>query len=134
MQKAVILSEIVYKAIRSSGAGGQHVNKVSSKVVLSFDLLNSQGLTDVEKALIEENLGSRLNKEGVLQLSCDTSSSQFRNKALVTERLLNLLAESSIKPTIRRATKPTRGSVLRKIKNKKKQSEKKNRRQKPRED
>lgn len=87
----MIKSELTYKAIRSSGAGGQHVNKVSSKVSLQFDLQNSDGLTDEEKELLNKNIPTKLTKEGILLLSADESRSQFKNKELVTERLFDLL-------------------------------------------
>jgi len=131
MQKEIILIEITYKATRSSGAGGQHVNKVASKITAFFDLNNSQGLSDREKERLLKKLASRLSKDGVLQINAEESRSQFRNKALATERLINLLTESLVRPKVRRATKPTKGSKLRKLKSKAKQSEKKSRRQKP---
>lgn len=134
MIRALILSEIEYKAIRSSGAGGQHVNKVSSKVILTFDLQNSHGLTENEKAILFEKLGPRLTKAGVLQLSADLSRSQSKNKSLVTARLFEILAKNLIRPIKRKPTKPTKGSIQRKLKNKLKDSEKKQLRRKPSED
>lgn len=131
MDKEIIKTELTYKAVRSSGAGGQHVNKVSSKVMVTFVLTESNGLTTREKELLVKNLGSRLSTGGELQLSADDSRSQFRNKALVTERLFNLITENLIRPKIRKATKPSRAAKLRKLKNKKAQSEKKARRKKP---
>lgn len=125
MEKDIIITEIIYKAIRSSGAGGQHVNKVSSKVSISFDLANSNGLSIDEKDLLMKNLASKLTKEGVLLMAADESRSQFRNKALVTERLFQTLTLNLIVPTVRKATKPSFGSVQRKLKAKAVQSEKK---------
>lgn len=134
MNKEIVKSELTYKAVRSSGAGGQHVNKVSSKVSLSFDLLNSSGLTEEQKVLLTKNLDSKLTKDGILLLSADESRSQFRNKALVTERLLQLLAINLIQPTLRKATKPSYGAIQRKLKEKAVQSEKKKLRKPPKED
>ncbi|NOQ72629.1 MAG: aminoacyl-tRNA hydrolase [Crocinitomix sp.] len=131
MDQAAIITEISYKAVRSSGAGGQHVNKVASKVIASFNLELSKGLTDREKEILLKKLAPRLTKDGVLQLSAEESRSQFRNKALCTERLLNLLTQNLIRPKVRRATKPTKGSKKRKLKNKKINSEKKALRKKP---
>ena len=71
MKKEKIVSELSFKAVRSSGAGGQNVNKVSSKVVLTFDLKNSQALTEDEKLLLETKLSSRLTSDLVLILNCD---------------------------------------------------------------
>lgn len=131
MQKEIIINEITYKAVRSSGAGGQHVNKVASKITAFFDLRNSQGLSEGEKNRLLKKLESRLSKEGIIQINAEESRSQHRNKALATERLINLLTEGLLRPKVRRATKPTKGSKLRKLKSKAKQSEKKSRRQKP---
>ena len=69
MNKEQLLTELTFKAVRSSGVGGQNVNKVSSKVVLSFDLNNSQGLSEEEKALLENKLASRLTSELMLILN-----------------------------------------------------------------
>ena len=131
MQKATIVTEITYKAVRSSGAGGQHVNKVASKVIATFNIAASNGLTDREKERLVEKLAGRLSKDGTIQLTAEESRSQRRNKALCTERLLNLLATNLIRPKVRRATKPTKASKKRKLNNKRKISEKKALRKKP---
>lgn len=86
-----IRDEIRYIASRSSGSGGQHVNKVSSRVSLLFHVNDSQYLTVVEKEVILKKLSNLISKEGVLQLSCDSSRSQHRNKTIVTERFFQLL-------------------------------------------
>lgn len=131
MNKATIVTEIIYKAVRSSGAGGQHVNKVSSKVIASLNLELSQGLTDFEKQTLLQKLAGRISKDGLLHIAAEESRSQFRNKALCTERLLNLLTQNLIRPKVRKATKPTKGSKKRMLNNKKKNSEKKALRKKP---
>ena len=84
MDKQILLSELNFKAVRSSGAGGQNVNKVSSKVVLTFDLQNSQGLNEEEKVYLKEKIASKLTLEDVLILNCDEDRSQFKNKITVT--------------------------------------------------
>ena len=127
----VILKELQYKAIRSSGAGGQHVNKVSSKVELTFSVTNSLGLTDDEKELLLKNLEPKLTKENVLILQCDESRSQHKNKEIVTERFLKLILEGLKKPKKRRATKPNKTSVLKRLEKKKKLAFKKALRKKP---
>lgn len=134
MNKEIVKSELTYKAVRSSGAGGQHVNKVSSKVSLSFHLLNSSGLTEEQKGLLTKNLESKLTKDGIVLLSANESRSQFTNKALVTERLLELLAINLIQPTVRKATKPSYGSIQRKLKEKAVHGEKKKLRKPPKVD
>jgi ribosome-associated protein len=93
MEREKLLSELQLKAVRSSGAGGQNVNKVSSKVVLSFDLKNSNALTDEEKALLEHTIFSRLTSDSVLILNCDEDRSQLKNKEIVTKRFLDILTK-----------------------------------------
>ena len=82
MDQEKIISELSFKAVRSSGAGGQNVNKVSSKVVLSFDLLNSKALSEDEKLLLEQNLEPRLTNDKILILNCDEDRSQLKNKEI----------------------------------------------------
>ena len=131
METEKIKSELIYKAVRSSGAGGQNVNKVSSKVVLSFDLLNSQALSDEEKELILVKLSSRLTSEKILILNCDEDRSQLKNKAIVTKRFLDLVKNALIIPKIRKATKIPKSVIRKRIKDKKNISEVKNNRKKP---
>lgn len=76
MDKEKIISEVTFKAVRSSGAGGQNVNKVSSKVVLTFDLNASQSLSEEEKELVAAKLKSKLTIENILILNCDEDRSQ----------------------------------------------------------
>ena len=131
MNSENILRELQFKAIRSSGAGGQHVNKVSSKIELTFDLENSNSISENEKNLLKSKLSSKLTKKNNLILFCDTTRSQHRNKELVIERFLELLKTNLIRPKKRRPTKPTKGSVKRKVESKKRVSEKKTLRKKP---
>ena len=79
MNQEQILNELQFKAIRSSGPGGQHANKVSSKVELSFQIAASDGLTERQKKRLLLKLGNKLSKEGVLILQCDESRSQHKN-------------------------------------------------------
>ena len=131
MENQKIISELSFKAVRSSGAGGQNVNKVSSKVVLTFDLKNSQGLTDQEKLLVETKLSSRLTTDGVLILNCDEDRSQFRNKEIVTKRFLELIKNALHIPKERKPTKIPKSVIRKRIKNKKNMSEVKKNRRKP---
>ena len=108
MNKETLLAELSFKAVRSSGAGGQNVNKVSSKVVLTFDLENSQALKEEEKLLLKEKLASKLTQNSVLILNCDEDRSQFKNKAIVIKRFLALVEIGLHRPKIRRATKVPR--------------------------
>ncbi|WP_299126001.1 alternative ribosome rescue aminoacyl-tRNA hydrolase ArfB [uncultured Tenacibaculum sp.] len=127
-----LLKELNFKAIRSSGAGGQHVNKVSSKIELTFDLENSKFLSSEEKQLLVKNLSNRLTKEHTLVLFCDETRSQHANKELAIKRFLDIIKQGLKKPKIRKATKPSRSSILKKAENKKQHSLKKTLRKKPR--
>lgn len=126
-----IISELSFKAVRSSGAGGQNVNKVSSKVVLSFDLKNSQALTDEEKLLVETQLSSRLTTDAVLILNCDEDRNQFRNKEIVIKRFLALIKNALFVPKERKPTRIPKSVIRKRIKDKKNISEVKKNRRKP---
>ena len=127
----VLISELQFKAVRSSGAGGQHVNKVSSKVVLSFDLANTQVFSEEQKELLFKNLANRLTLEGVLVLYSDESRSQHRNKVIVTEKFINLINENLKVPKDRKETKVPKSVKLKRLITKRKQSEKKANRKPP---
>lgn len=131
MDKEKLLSELNYKAVRSSGAGGQNVNKVSSKVVLNFDVENSKGLSEEEKPLILSKLSSRLTKDNILILNCDEDRSQFKNKAIVTKRFLDLIIQSLYIDKIRKATKIPKSVIRKRLKDKKTVSEVKKNRRRP---
>jgi ribosome-associated protein len=131
MNASEIIKELNFKAIRSSGAGGQHVNKVSSKIELTFDLENSHALSDREKEFLKTKLSSKLTKDNNLILFCDETRSQHRNKDLAINRFLDVLKTNLIRPKNRKKTKPTKGSIKRKTENKKRVSVKKALRRKP---
>ncbi|MFV8365254.1 alternative ribosome rescue aminoacyl-tRNA hydrolase ArfB [Flavobacterium sp. XS1P27] len=131
MENLVLLSELSFKAVRSSGAGGQNVNKVSSKVVLTFDLKNSQALTEEEKLLVETKLPSRLTTDLVLILNCEEDRSQFRNKEIVTKRFLELIKNALLIPKERKPSKIPKSFIRKRIKDKKNISEIKKTRRKP---
>ncbi|CAG2534801.1 ribosome-associated protein [Maribacter dokdonensis] len=131
MNQEQILNELQFKAIRSSGPGGQHAIKVSSKVELSFQIAASDGLTERQKKRLLLKLGNKLSKEGVLILQCDESRSQHKNKDLVIKRFFKLLEKSLIVPKARKKSKPTRSSIEKRLKSKKIASLKKINRSKP---
>lgn len=131
MNKENLIKELKFKAVRSSGAGGQHVNKVSSKVELIFDLLNSMEFSDEEKELLQKNLKTKLTKEVVLLLQCDKSRSQHKNKELVIKRFLEIITSGLKVPKKRKATKPSKSSIRKRLEKKKKHAFKKASRQKP---
>ena len=126
-----ILKELNFKATRSSGPGGQHVNKTSSKIELTFYLENSLSLSENEKALLKVKLVSKLTKENVLILFCEETRSQHRNKEISIKRFLELLKKSLIRPKKRQKTKPSKGALKRRVETKKRTSIKKTLRKKP---
>ena len=131
MNEHLLLQEATYKAVRSSGAGGQNVNKVSSKVELHFFIDASEALSEDEKALLKDKLQSRLTKNSELILQSDESRSQHKNKERVTLRFLELIKQGLVKPKQRKKTKPSKASKLRRLREKKILSEKKNNRKDP---
>jgi len=126
-----LLKELNFKAIKSSGPGGQHVNKTASKIELSFDVLNSKVLTEEQKQLLLKNVSSRLTKENVLILFCDESRSQHKNKDIVLKRFLQLIEKGLTIPKKRKPTTPTKASVKKRLKSKKNISLKKLSRKRP---
>ncbi|MGB3606702.1 alternative ribosome rescue aminoacyl-tRNA hydrolase ArfB [Psychroserpens sp.] len=126
-----LVNELNFKAIRSSGAGGQHVNKTSSKVELTFDLANSQILSEAQIALLKTKLESKLTKDDVLILQCGESRSQFRNKAIIIKRFIELIRVNLIVEKKRRFTKVPRAAIRRRLKIKRQNSEKKSNRRPP---
>lgn len=126
-----LLSELKFKATRSSGAGGQHVNKVSSKIECVFDLLNTQALSENQKQLLLKNSASRLTKDFKLILTCDESRSQHKNKELVIERFLQIIKKGLTVPKKRTPTKIGKSVVEKRKEKKKKQAYKKALRQNP---
>ncbi|MDX6747972.1 alternative ribosome rescue aminoacyl-tRNA hydrolase ArfB [Polaribacter sp. PL03] len=131
MHTEILIRELNFKATRSSGAGGQHVNKTSSKIELSFDLENSLAVSENEKELLKTKLLSKLTKENVLILFCEETRSQHRNKELAIKRFLALIKTNLIRPKIRRKTKPSKGAIKRRVETKKRTSVKKALRKKP---
>lgn len=125
MDRAQLLSELHFKMTRSSGSGGQHVNKVATKVVLSFNLYDSLGLTEDEKTLLKTRLASRLTSNGQLQLHCGETRSQVRNKRLVIQRFFNLLQQGLKTEKTRKATRIPRAVKQKRSEDKKRQSQKK---------
>ncbi|MDK2979330.1 MAG: ribosome-associated protein [Bacteroidales bacterium] len=121
----LIPNELVFKAVRSSGSGGQNVNKVSTKVELRFDIAHSEFLTGDEKARIFKKLKNRISNEGILIITSDTERTQLRNKNKAIELFFDLLEQALKKPKKRKKTKPTRASKEKRLKEKKVQSEKK---------
>lgn len=129
--KEALLQELTFKAVRSSGSGGQHVNKVSSKVELTFNLSTSQVFSETQKERLLLKLQHRLTKAGVLMLQCGESRSQHKNKELVIKRFLVLITNGLIIPKRRIRTKIPRAVIRKRLKSKRKLSDKKANRKKP---
>jgi len=120
-----ILNEVIFKAARSGGKGGQNVNKVSTKVELYFNVYDSFYLSYDDKIILLNKLSNRIDKNGILKLTTQTERSQLQNKQIVTEKFKNLLKEALKKPKKRLKTKPTTGSKEKRIGTKKIVSSKK---------
>ena len=131
MDVKLLLKEITYTAVRSGGPGGQHANKVSSKVILHFNLKATKALSDAQKITASHQLSSKLSKEGVLTLTCDDSRSQHENKGIVTQRFLRLMRSATKRPKKRIATKISKAVKTKRLESKKKMAIKKSLRQKP---
>jgi ribosome-associated protein len=115
-------SELDISFILASGPGGQNVNKVATAAQLRFDARLSPSLPDEVKARLQALAGSRLTNDGVIVMTARTERSQERNRAVVTERLVELIRKASIRPVRRRATKPTKGSKERRLEGKAKRA------------
>lgn len=97
--------ELYFTASRSSGAGGQNVNKVSTRMTLWFDVLNSPSLSEEEKQRILKKLSTRINRAGVLWINAQQTRSQALNRDLALQRFVQLLSQSLIKPRFRKKTR-----------------------------
>ena len=131
MEAQNLIKELSFKAIRSGGAGGQHVNKVSTKIVLFFDVARSDYLSDEEKEWLINKLYSKLTKENILILNCDESRSQHKNKEIVIERFLQIITNALKIKKPRKKTRPSKASVKKRLDSKKKIGLKKISRKKP---
>ncbi|NEX94153.1 alternative ribosome rescue aminoacyl-tRNA hydrolase ArfB [Caulobacter sp. 17J65-9] len=114
--------ELVFKAARASGPGGQHVNKTSTAIELRFDARNSPSLPEDVKERLIRLAGSRMTQDGVLVLFAQGYRSQEMNRQDVIARLVELVRRATEKPKPRKATKPTYASKLRRLEGKSKRS------------
>src|SRR5512136_2622347 len=126
------LAELRYQFVRSSGPGGQHVNRSATQVELTFDLANSPSLSDEQKARARASLKSYVDKDGILHLASQTFRSQLQNREDVTARFVELMRRAVRLPKKRRPTRPTAGSKERRLESKRRRSSvKRERRFKP---
>ena len=123
MNKEVLLSELNFKAVRSSGAGGQNVNKVASKMVLIFDVFSTLGLNEEERTRVQTKLKSKISQENLLILTCDEDRSQLKNKKIITQRFFDLLEKALQVPKARKATTVSKSAKEKRLQEKKKAGE-----------
>ncbi|CAN5626971.1 alternative ribosome rescue aminoacyl-tRNA hydrolase ArfB [soil metagenome] len=116
-------AELSYRASRSGGPGGQHVNTSSTRVELVWNVVDSPSLTDAQKSRIQEKLANRINAAGELLIAEGGSRSQHQNREAVTDRLCELLEEALHVPKPRRKTRPPRASREKRLQSKKRRSE-----------
>lgn len=121
----ILIQELTFKTSRSGGKGGQHVNKVSSKVELIWDINQTAACDEHQKQLLLQKLANRIDKEGLLHIVADDDRSQHRNKELAIKKLFKLIKESLIEEKPRKPTKPNKAAVYKRLESKKKQALKK---------
>ena len=119
---SIPLSELQFRFATSGGPGGQHANKSETRVILSFDVLNSPSLDEQTRRLLLEKLASRLDKNGVLQISVQDSRSQKQNRETAVSRFQTRIAQALIIPKKRRKTKPSRAAKEKRLIRKKQKS------------
>lgn len=125
-------SELTFTTSRSSGPGGQHVNKLETRVTLRFNPAASQVIPDDEKAILLKKWQSKLTKEGDFLIHSEKHRTQLRNREDVLEKFKKAIVKAFTKPKPRKPTKPGKAAIRKRLEGKKKLSEKKNRRKPPR--
>lgn len=125
------LAELTFRATRAGGPGGQHVNRSATRVELWWNAATSPSLTEVQRGLLLARLGHRIDQAGFLRLVSGARRSQAQNRDAAIERLQTLLAEALRIERPRKATRPTRASVERRLDQKKRRGSRKRERRRP---
>ena len=127
-QEQGLLKEFQFYTSKSGGPGGQHVNKTNSKVMLKWNIDTSSVINQKQKQLLQHKLNLA---NGFISVSCDSERSQLQNKTIAIKKLLAILKRTLKLPTIRRASKPTKSSIRKRLDSKKQQAQKKQNRKPP---
>jgi ribosome-associated protein len=122
-QLSIPQHELAFRFSRSSGPGGQHVQKSSTRVELLFDVANSPSLTDKQRQRIHKRLANYIDSDGTLHLTAQSERSQWRNRQEVVQRFQNLLRDALKRRKRRKATRPTAASKERRLREKRRRSE-----------
>ena len=130
-KKEKLLTEVQVSASRSSGPGGQNVNKVNTKIELRFPVSKSEILNETEKRLILSKLNSRINLQGELLITASSERSQWQNREQATRKFFELIEKALTRPRKRKKTQPTAASRLKRLESKKKRGQKKQLRKPP---
>lgn len=124
-------AELEIRASRSSGAGGQHVNKTSSRIEISWNIARSGAVTDEQRARLLQKLSSRLSEDGAIRVVASDTRSQLRNREAAEQRLAETIAKALVVPRKRKPTKRPRAADEARLVEKKKHSERKRERKRP---
>ncbi len=122
---AIPRDELVVRATRASGAGGQHVNKTSTRVEITWNVVASQALDDADRARISARLSSRLSDDGELRVVASDTRSQLQNRELAEARLADLVRRALVVPKPRKKTRPSRAAKQARLDDKRRTSDKK---------
>ncbi|TVP47595.1 MAG: aminoacyl-tRNA hydrolase [Mongoliibacter sp.] len=125
IRKRLLDSELDFQASRSSGPGGQNVNKVNSKITLRFSVSNSRILSEEEKEIILNKLSNKITNEGDIIIQVEEKRSQYQNKEIAIQKFYDLLNRAFRQKKVRKATRPGKAAIEKRLKSKKIRSEKK---------